>query len=79
MPTPSASAQTRHGLYGGARQRYGSFSGKAEFTPPVVTATVLASGTWSKTTVADGTWDKASVSGGTWTKSNPDDGNWESD
>jgi len=30
MPAPSASAQTRHGLYGGPRPLYGSFAGKSD-------------------------------------------------
>ncbi len=67
--------RTAHGTIAMTR----TITAKEEDVAAVVSATVLASGTWSKTTIADGTWDKASVSGGTWTKSNPDDGNWISD
>lgn len=69
-------AQSRLGLWGSPISPWGSFAGKKE---DVIDATVLASGTWSKTTIADGEWLKAVVAGGTWRKASVSDGEWESD
>ena len=38
----SGSQTTRHGLYGGARQPYGSFAGKSEASVAFSTAPVVA-------------------------------------
>jgi len=75
MPAPSASTQTRHGLYGGPRPKYGSFAGKSEAAQD----TVLASQVWSVHSPAAQTWEKWAPGAQVWDKRDPAAQTWEDD